>query len=157
MKRLFSILIVLAALVSFSGCSMDNGAKRSIYNDDSKIVEQGDSFSFFAHSASFDNNTIKVSFNKFAGKKQLIGIHGKDKGEITIHYSCKVKSGKLKVVLVTDQKEIRKVFEQDASGSVNIEVPAGKNRIIMLGDNAKASLEISFEAGENFEVTHDVD
>lgn len=126
--------------------------QKYIYNDDLKIMNQGDSYSFSYKEGICEGNTVDLKF-KFTGSNTLWDIETNNEAVINIDYSANISDGKFKVILITPENEIINVLEQSDSGEKEIELKNGKSRIKIIGLDAEGSLKLNIEENEQIILT----
>jgi hypothetical protein len=132
--------LILLALV-IAGCGIDKD-KEAIYDDDKRIAQEGDSYSFFQRSGEEEKkgNHLKLQYSRFYGVQTLWAYESPKECEINLNYDSQVDKGKFKVVLVTPKQEVIKIAEQDDKGSFKAVVPKGKYSVKIVGNNAKGEI-----------------
>ncbi|AIS52839.1 hypothetical protein TKV_c16850 [Thermoanaerobacter kivui] len=146
MKSFFKIFLILSLIIlTFCGCENINKYQKDIYDDDSKIVNVGDSYSFSKRIENNINNNLKIKYNGFYGMETIWDIKSEGNGAVIIRFDSQVDRGKFKLVFITPDNEVIKVFEQSEKGEKIIETKKGKSRIKIVGNNAKGQVEINVE------------
>lgn len=149
-KSIFFICIFLvvfsAIILIFSSCSKD------IYNDDKKIAEQGDSYSYGDKIGSQkSNNDLDLKFSGFSGYDTILILKVSEDSTITLNYDLNIKSGNFKLVKVSPDKHIENILEESATGNKNIELKKGEYRFKIVGKSSKGQIKISFNDTKNIE------
>lgn len=152
MKKKIGLLIVLSfVIILILGCE-GTSYQKSIYNDDDKIVKQGDSYTFGVRNGNTINNTANIKFSSFTGTDTLFTIDAKTNTTIKIDYDSKVSSGDFKIVIINPNDKIIKVIEGTQRGSVDVEILKGKNRIKIVGKGAKGTINLKINASEEVSI-----
>lgn len=131
--------LILLALI-FAGCGIDKD-KKSIYDDDKRIAQEGDSYSFFQRSEEEKKeNHLKLHYSRFYGVQTLWAFESPKECEINLNYESQVDKGEFKVVLITPEDEVIKIAEQKSKGIFKVVVPKGKYSVKIVGNNAKGEI-----------------
>jgi hypothetical protein len=138
MKKLKHTLILLSCLLFLIlvGCSSTRDYQKSIYSDDLKIAKEADSYSYLKRAGSSKDNSITLTFKRFDGSDTIWIIDSKKSGSIKIDFDAKITKGSFKAVIITPDKKVSNIFENTASGSKDIQVLEGKNRLKFIGNNS---------------------
>lgn len=147
------ILIPLAVVLSITilGCQ-GNAYQKSIYNSDSRIAKDGDSFTFLVSKENTTNEESNLEFKGFDGDETIWTINAKEEGTVHIKFKSEIKSGKFKVVLISPDNKVTNIFEEGKDYKDEVKVKKGKNRIKIVGSNAKGSIDMSLKADKNISV-----
>lgn len=149
---IFVIIIGLINIIPLVQSQYIGKSQQNIYNDDLKVIAQGDSYSFSYRDGIMQGNTADLQF-KFNGSNTLWDIETNNEAVINIDYSSNIYNGKFKVVLITPEDEIINVLEQSDSGEKEIELKNGKSRIKIIGLDAEGSLKLNIEENEQIILT----
>ena len=144
---MFVIIIGLINIIPLIQDQYIGKNQKYIYNDDLKIMDQGDSYSFSYKEGICEGNTVDLKF-KFTGSNTLWDIETNNEAVINIDYSANISDGKFKVILITPENEIINVLEQSDSGKKEIKLKNGTSRIKMVALDAKGSLILNIEDNE---------
>ena len=135
MKRKLFLCVALLVLFTAGGCSSD--FMTSIYNDDSRIVEESDSY-----------NRVRYV------QSTLWSCRASRDMEADIIYKIQVEKGKVKLVLIAPDDTLTIVTEVTSDTSEEhseavLELKEGMNRIkIVAGEDTKFKMEVSVSEGE---------
>jgi len=150
MKKGIGIIIVLAIMVGIlTGCTK---YQRDIYNDDSKISGEADSYTFRTRLGNTYDDKAKFKFSKFYGMETLWVVNAKAEGAITLDIKAEVNNGKFKAVLISPDKQVSTIFEGSKEEKLEVKVPKGKSRIKVVGDGAKGEVNIIIKESDNIKV-----
>jgi len=145
-KILLGICLMML-LYTLSGCTLDAG-KVDIYNNNEKIAQDRDSYSYVGRNESGSKNEITVKYGKFSGSDTIWNIESEGQSEITIKYDSKVESGDFKGVLISPEKQVEDILVGTETGEKTIKLTEGKYRFKFVGNKAKGKIEISIETEE---------
>ncbi|WP_346917285.1 hypothetical protein [Clostridium sp.] len=150
MKLKIKVLLVMCLMLllcTFSGCTLNTG-KADVYNNNEKIAQDGDSYSYVGRNESGSKNEITVKYGKFSGSDTIWNIESEGQSEITIKYDSKVESGDFKGVLISPEKQVEDILVGTETGEKTIKLTQGKYRFKFVGNKAKGKIEISIETEE---------
>lgn len=131
-------ILVTIKLVSFAG-----DYQKSIYNDNSKIVNSADSYTFLTNTNDINGNTLTESFNKFTGMVTVYDLKTNEDSTIKVDFKTDISSGNFKIVLIDPNDNVTDILEKSASVNKEIELPSGKSRIKIVGYNAKGNINLT--------------
>lgn len=146
------LLILLEIIVS---CGF-NVWQKNIYNNNKKIVQQGDSPTYNSRTGNENSNDkINWNYSGFSGDDTIWILKPKEDGEITINYDSTVKNGNFKVALVNPKKEeIETILEGTEEGNKTIKLLKEEEyRIKIVGKNAEGDIKLSVNENKNVEIT----
>ena len=149
--NIFSSIMLIGCLFISSSCGISTYQK-SLYNDNSKIIKQGDSYSFLKRAENTYNNKTSVKFGTFYGMETIWTIDAKSEGNIKINYKTQIKGGKFKIVFITPENEIKTICEGTQNGSILIKAEMGKSRIKIVGNETKGECELSIFPDGNIKI-----
>lgn len=146
---LFVIIVGLLNIIPLAKSHYIGKNQRNIYNDDLKIIDQGDSYSFLYKEDISQGNSVDLKF-KFIGSDTLWEIETNNEATLNIKYNSNISSGKFKVVLITPENEIINILNESDSGQKEIKLTNGKSRIKMVGLDAEGSLKANINENDQF-------
>jgi hypothetical protein len=135
----FVIAIILALLLV--GCSGSSSYQKSIYNDDTKISSAGDSYYFKDRTGSTKDNGFSLSFSTFFGKQIIWKILTDQGGTLNLKIITDVFSGKFKVCLIDENKQVSVLSEDTHNQSFSLAIPKGESFIAIVGNNANGKID----------------
>lgn len=149
-----SLVLILSILVltTLNGCSKISDYQKGIYDDSKEIVKQHDSFTFKVRIGNSMNNEASIKFSTFNGMETLWSINAKNNGSITLDYDAEIDKGDFKLVLITPDNEIVKIFEGSEEGEKRIDLIEGESRIKIVGKESKGKLTIYIKEEENVKI-----
>lgn len=140
--EIFYLIMLISCLFISSSCGI-SAYQKNLYNDNSKIIKQGDSYSFIKRVGNSYNNKTSIKFGTFYGMETLWTIDAKSEGNVRINYKIQISRGKFKIVFISPDNEIKTICENTQNGSIVIKAEMGKSRIKIVGNDAKGEVEIS--------------
>lgn len=149
MKKLLVGLVVVG--LSFTACGTNTIA--AIYDNDSRIASQGNSFSYYADvKQTIDDNQYKSSVHGMDGMDTVWTLDAEDDTEVEIDFNIQHQSGEMKLVLISPDGETENIIEcteeTSVEGSPVYELKKGENRIkVVSKDKAEFDLNLSINQG----------
>lgn len=141
-KKSLILVGVLLLTLLLSACS-SNGDKKGIYNDNSKIIKEGDSYTYKERKGETTENGCNIEFSSFSGMETIWSIEALKEDKITINFNSKVNKGDFKLVLITTDNEVINILENTQEGNSEVTIKEGKSRIKFVGKATSGSCEIS--------------
>ena len=144
--KLFCLAFSLALVLSACG--------NSSYNDRSLILSDEDSYTYqkCVDTGSTDTS-LKREFQGFNGKDTIWMLDAAEDASISLDLSANLSSGKFKVLLVSEDNDITTLLEGDDTQNTSVDLDNGTARIILVGDHASGSCEITLSEINNERVT----
>lgn len=145
------LLILLDIIISFGF----HIGQKNIYNNNDKIVEQGDSYTYRNRVGTHNSSDkIDLNYSGFSGDDTIwiLNLHKDD--EITFNYDSTVNSGDFKVVLINSQKQIENILEGTEQGNKTIKLTKGECRVKIVGRNAEGQVKLSInDESKNIDIS----
>ncbi|PKM88892.1 MAG: hypothetical protein CVU87_06435 [Firmicutes bacterium HGW-Firmicutes-12] len=151
LKKVTLVLFLIIFLSILLGCGIDE-EKKEIYDNETSIVQEGDTFSFYKRIGKADEKQVNIKYSRFFGVQTLWAIQVEEKSEIELNYKSQVKSGDFKVVIVTPKQELLNIAEQNSTGSVIVAASKGKYSIKIVGKNANGNIQINLSRHVGYKV-----
>lgn len=148
MKKYRSIVIImfLFLCLMLAGCDYTKS-----YDDSSKLSSSADSWSLNYSSQSIKEGVYKGTM-KLSGYGTIWRYDSDKDQDVSAKYKLNVKSGKAKLILVTPDKNVSVLVENEkksTDGSIDIPVKKGKNMVKLVGyDSADVEVEFTSNKGE---------
>lgn len=153
---IITVLMVITGIIGVSVYVVNNYAgnyQKSIYENNSKIIDKSDSYSYFNQVRSNIDGTLKSKF-KFTGMDTIYNLDTKDGGTISINYNANIVSGKFKLVLINPDDEVTTIVEGTGKGTKKISLGNGEGRLKLVGKNAKGDIELSIDTKDDIEIEY---
>lgn len=152
-EKFLLIYLLTIFLVVIGGCGVSED-KKAIYNDNAKIAQPNDSFSYRTRQDTVDSNdTFKLIYSGFYGMETIWTLDAKDNGEVTFTCNSTVNNGDFKAVLVYPNQEVETIFTGNQQGDRKIQLTKGKYLFKLVGNNAAGETNISISKNQNVEIT----
>ena len=144
-KKLIKLFCMAGSLVLvLSACG------NSTYNDRSLILSDEDSYTYqkCVDTGSTDTS-LKREFQGFTGKDTVWMLDAAEDASVSLDISADLSRGKFKVLLVSEDNDITTLLEGDYTQSTSVDLENGAARIILVGDHASGSCEITLRETNN--------
>ena len=150
-------MIVGTLLVVFllSGCS---NAMADIYDNESKITSDTNSFNLDGIEQEIEGNSYNATIEKMEGMDTIWTMDVEEETTVDIEYDITLYNGKVKVVLIYPDGELTTLAEcisnqDNSSNSTSLTLPQGEYRIkIIAGENTKFDISLSITDGSFHEL-----
>lgn len=152
MKNCVRLLFCISFILIIAGCSQMNSYQSSLYNDNSKIASQGDSYTFRDRIGSTRSDNLSLTFSGFYGKQTIWRMDAIEIGSINLDVRTILKGGKFKICLVNTNKEVSVIAEGQNSKNVSISIPTGRSALVIIGNNADGEVNISLREKVNVSI-----
>lgn len=143
-KKVTTAVVVFSILVLMSGCTSRSFDKKSIYEDTTKIAEQGDSFSFVGATSEVKDLSIDLKFKRFAGKQSIYLIDASETDTVSLSIEPTLEKGKLKICLRDSDSNVTTLWENGMEETIAFTIPKGESTILMVGEDAKGAFIFKF-------------
>lgn len=144
MKRLLCILLI-TILVFITGCSFPTAYQKNVFNDNTLLSFEEDSYTYDQRVGQIERFTGTISFQGFYGSDTLWDITAVNDGELTIILSSTITNGDYKVVIVDSMNNVETLFE----GENEYVLEQGQYKIKMIGKGAAGSVAIVVNDSDN--------
>ena len=150
-------MIVDTLLVVFllSGCS---NAMADIYDNESKITSDINSFNLDGIEQEIEGNSYNATIEKMEGMDTVWTLDTEEETTVDISYDITLYNGKIKVALIYPDGELTTLAEcksnqDNSSNSTSLTLPQGEYRIkIIAGENTKFDISLSITDGSFHEL-----
>ena len=150
-------MIVGTLLVVFllSGCS---NAMADIYDNESKITSDTNSFNLDGIEQEIEGNSYNATIEKMEGMDTVWTLDTEEETTVDISYDITLYNGKIKVALIYPDGELTTLAEcksnqDNSSNSTSLTLPQGEYRIkIIAVENTKFDISLSITDGSFHEL-----
>jgi len=150
--RVFVILVLAAIVALFLLNYQTDNTQKKVYNDDSFISQESDSFSYTDYDQSSEDKALDLKFGTFYGSDTFYNINVSKEGTATVKYDTAVEKGRFKIVLISPERKLTTLAEGSGQGSKEVKLVRGKYVIKLVGDNAAGRVRMSVAVGEGMKV-----
>ncbi len=148
MKKVYLFLIVLSFL---SACNFMKKEKPDNYNDNKFIVRETDFPSYKGRLTEksqkiidgVTKSTFIVSYDEFNGTETIWFIENKGKSKVTLYFTSRISSGKVKGVFINDKNLVANVFSEDIKDGLELGLRDGIYRIKLVGDKFNGKVKLT--------------
>lgn len=144
-SKFILFLVLCITMLNLTGCRIASDYQKSLYNDNSKIVKEADSYNYLKRVINIKGDNTNITFDRFYGMDTIWTIDADVDGTIKIDYDADIKNGSFKTVIITPNNEVNLVFENSQSGSKEFSVKKGKNRIKIIGSAARGKINFTLK------------
>lgn len=142
-KPLMMVLIVALGILLIYSIPRLNGSKEYIYDNDARIIQPADSYSFSERMGRTIGNQLSVSFADFTGKQTIWMIAAGQDSVLELNMMNDIKKGKFKVCLIDPSRKVKIISEGSHSGIANLEVRSGENVLVIVGSGAAGEIDMT--------------
>ncbi len=136
------IICLLLSLFIISGCTLTDPYRKSVYNDNTKIAREADSYTFGSRLGRTEGNKLNIDISQFYGKQTIWSIAAGEDCILETSVKADV-TGQFKICLVTPDKSVVIISEGANTENINVNVPKGSNSIAIVGSNAGGKVSIN--------------
>lgn len=133
----------------------ENSNKKNMYNNNDKIVQEDNNYTYITFGSNIKNNEIEVKYIGFSGIDTICFLEAREDTEITFNYDSTVNKGKFKAVLVNPKNEVENILEGSEQSSKIIKLTKGKYSFRNVGANADGKIKISVSSNSDVKIAED--
>ncbi|WP_178023947.1 hypothetical protein [uncultured Paenibacillus sp.] len=145
-RLILGFLCAVALLGILSGCSLATERQKQLYDDESELAQEGDTFTYVKRVGVTNNESSSVSFSSFYGMETIWIIHVSAKGQVTFLNKQEIDGGRFKLVAIGPGRQVTTLAEGNSEGKMEMKVGPGTYRIKFVGNNAKGKVKTEIEA-----------
>lgn len=153
MNKVRGLLAAIVLMAGMTACMP--GELTAVYDDEEKIASDSNVYSRGNSVLRIQNQEYQGTFGKFEGMETIWTYDAAKDQTLEFTYKISVYSGKLKLVLVTEDRSVTNIVEVTPETTMEeteygvIQVKEGENRIrIVGGEDTKVDIELSIDRGE---------
>lgn len=146
-RKIAAALLGLLLCVSLTGCG-PSGKQKAVYNDDSLIAGQSDTYFYVKHLSTQSGTEYTENFGSFTGSDTIWSRTARDGETLKISGTAEIKSGSWKLVLVDPDDNVTVLLEYGGSLDETIPLTEGKWRVKSVGLETKGSAELTIETAD---------
>ena len=143
--------MIIIGVATYNGLNYAGNYQKSIYEDDSKIISESDSYSYVHRTSTTSGERLKSKF-RLTGMNTIYDIYADEDTTININYNVNITDGKFKIVLIAPDDEVITILEESGEGTKEINIKSGESRVKIVGRDAKCDINISIDAKENVDI-----
>ena len=159
MKQTIRLVALISLCFVLASCSFMGNLSLGSYSPDlvdnqSRMLQAGDSFFYRNRDISLTNRSANLSFRGFHGIETLYRLGCDQSGTVTITTSSSVDTTRYKLVLVdTVREEVITLIQGSGYASHTHNLKAGRYHIKTVGYDVGGTVNISLSAGQGVTVT----
>ena len=143
MNRSIKTIILLIVLLCLGGCGSGNQGK--IYENEDRLKESGDSYSFSNKVGEVTQEQGDVEFSGFSGVYTAWYLTSTSDTTTQIMISGKIKRGDFKLVQITADDQLITLWEGEGNKDMSITIPEGESSIKWVGRNAAGHITMKLK------------
>lgn len=152
--RIITFALTIILLIGLLAACGGSKAQQHLYDDDSRIAEQGDSYTYATKADLTENEHTNARFSGFSGADTVWYLEVGAETTIHMQHNLDIRSGKLKLVLVAPDDRVTVISDQSGEGNLEIPLDKGNSRIKLVGQKASGSFKASIvESSSPIEIT----
>lgn len=145
------LLLIMGVVIAGNSLSTAN-SQDTIYDDNSRIIEDGDSYSYVGRNGYVTSNDMLLTYN-MSGMETLWDVKASCGSALNVDYSSLLIYGRCKLVLIDPNGSVTTIFEGDGSGKKSLCLKKGTYRIKLVGQGAKGQVDVKVKPSEGVRVT----
>ena len=159
MKQTIRLVAIISLCFVLASCSFMGNLSLGSYSPDlvdnqSRMLQAGDSFFYRNRDISLTNRSANLSFRGFHGIETLYRLDSDQGGTVTISTSSSVDTTRYKLVLVdTVREEVITLIQGSGYASHTHNLKAGRYHIKTVGYDVGGTVSMSLSAGQGVAVT----
>lgn len=147
-RKLFGVVLVVVCLIT--GCGRN--PMLAVYDNDAKIASDTNTYSLINYEQVQSDLHFTASVEKMEGMDTIWVFDAEEDTAVDITYKLNVSSGRMKLVLISPEKEVSVIAECDSGMedfvSDTLDIKKGNNRIkIVAGENTKFDIDFLISHG----------
>lgn len=151
-NKLILWMLVILVVINITACNSVVKYQNSIFHDKSKIVREGDSYTYKSKIGNGRGDEYDIKFTSFSGMETIYMIESDGENDVIVAFEAIVKDGEFKVVLITPDDEIINIVNGTDEGNKTIKIKEGVNRIKLVGKKAKGDISIKIHAEDGVKI-----
>jgi len=151
-KRNIRILLSLILVLVLAGCARIHAYQKSMYGDNSKIANQGDSYTFRDRIGSVKENNLSLTFNGFYGKQSIWRLDAVEDGSVDLDIKITMKTGMFKLCLINNENKVSLIAEGLSINKLSVPIKKGRSYLVIVGNNADGEVRASLQATDGIVV-----
>lgn len=150
-KRMLVIIVILTAII-ITGCSSAARYQDSIFDDEEKIISDGDSYTYKQRIGNNSKDKLDIKYTSFSGMETIYKITTKEESEITFDFESEVEKGDFKAVLIMPDDQVINIINGAQEGNETLQLKEGTSRLKLVGSKAKGHIKINIKPSKDIEI-----
>ena len=144
MRKLAAAFLGLLLCIALTGCGPSE-KQRAVYNDDSLIAAQSDTYFYIKHLSTQSGTEYTENFGSFTGSDTLWSRNAKEGQTLHISGSAEIKEGSWKLVLVDPEGNGSVLLECGGTVDETVDLSDGNWRVKSVGLETKGFVQLTIE------------
>lgn len=152
-RLLLGLLCAAVLLTVLGGCNPATERQKRLYDDESELAQEGDTFTYVKRASTTNNGSTTISFSSFYGMETIWLIHASAEGKVTFLHRQELDDGRFKLVAIGPERQVTTLAEGNSEGKMELTVRPGTYRIKFVGNNAKGRVRTEIQADAGIRIT----
>ena len=154
MKQTIRLVALISLCFVLASCSFIGNVSLGSYSPDlvdnqSRMLQAGDSFFYRNRDISLTNRSASLSFRGFHGIETLYRLDSDQGGNLTITTSCSVDTTRYKLVLIDEvRQEVVTLIQSSGYANRTVNLRAGRYHIKTVGYDVGGTVSMTLSAGQ---------
>ena len=144
MRKLAAAFLGLLLCIALTGCGPSE-KQRAVYNDDSLIAAQSDTYFYVKHLSTQSGTEYTENFSSFTGSDTLWSRNAKEGQTLHVSGSAEIKEGSWKLVLVDPEGNGSVLLEYGGTVDETVDLSDGNWRVKSVGLETKGFVQLTIE------------
>ena len=144
MRKLAAAFLGLLLCIALTGCGPSE-KQRAVYNDDSLIAAQSDTYFYIKHLSTQSGTEYTENFGSFTGSDTLWSGNAKEGQALHVSGSAEIKEGSWKLVLVDPEGNGSVLLEYGGTVDETVDLSDGNWRVKSVGLETKGFIQLTIE------------
>ena len=144
MRKLAAAFLGLLLCIALTGCGPSE-KQRAVYNDDSLIAAQMDTYFYIKHLSTQSGTEYTEHFGSFTGSDTLWSRNAKEGQTLHVSGSAEIKEGSWKLVLVDPEGNGSVLLEYGGTVDETVDLSDGNWRVKSVGLETKGFVQLTIE------------
>ena len=144
MRKLAAAFLGLLLCIALTGCGPSE-KQRAVYNDDSLIAAQSDTYFYVKHLSTQSGTEYTENFGSFNGSDTLWSLNAKEGQALHVSGSAEIKEGSWKLVLVDPEGNGSVLLEYGGTVDETVDLSDGNWRVKSVGLETKGFVQLTIE------------
>lgn len=144
MRKLAAAFLGLLLCIALTGCGPSE-KQRAVYNDDSLIAAQSDTYFYVKHLSTQSGTEYTENFGSFTGSDTLWSWNAKEGQTLHVSGSAEIKEGSWKLVLVDPEGNGSVLLECGGTVDETVDLSDGNWRVKSVGLETKGFVQLTIE------------
>ncbi len=140
-------------IFSIRFCSNGTAQQENIFNDEERLMDSGDSYTFAGKSGDVTEEEAYIKFSGFSGLHTIWHLNTASDVTTKISIRGNADRGKFKIIQVNGNSEIHTLWEGEGDEEIELYLPKGSGAIKWVGQKASGKVTMQLEPQQGLEVT----